>query len=37
LLNTSLRISSFGIDEDQELYVIDHSGGVYKLAPAGRS
>lgn len=31
LMNTSHRISSFGEDEAGELYVVDHSGGVYRL------
>ena len=33
LLKSSLRISSFGEDESGELYVLDHSGGVYRVAP----
>lgn len=33
IMRTSLRISSFGEDEAGELYVIDHQGGVYRLAP----
>jgi glucose/arabinose dehydrogenase len=32
-LKSSLRISSFGEDESGELYVLDHGGGVYRLAP----
>ncbi|HXV68287.1 MAG TPA: PQQ-dependent sugar dehydrogenase [Nitrospira sp.] len=32
LLKTSLRISSFGEDESGELYVVDHGGGLYRLA-----
>ncbi len=31
LLHTELRISSFGEDQDGELYVIDLRGGVYRL------
>ncbi len=31
LLKTQLQISSFGVDESGELYVLDHSGGVYRL------
>jgi glucose/arabinose dehydrogenase len=31
LFNTSFRISSFGVDEQQEVYVTDHSGGLYRL------
>lgn len=33
LLETGLRISSFGEDADGELYVVDHGGAVYRLAP----
>jgi glucose/arabinose dehydrogenase len=33
ILKTSLHISSFGEDESGELYVLDHKGGVYRLAP----
>ncbi|MGH2349261.1 MAG: PQQ-dependent sugar dehydrogenase [bacterium] len=33
LLSTDLRISSFGEDEDGELYVVDHGGGVYRIVP----
>lgn len=33
LLKTSLLISSFGEDAAGELYVTDHKGGVYRLAP----
>jgi glucose/arabinose dehydrogenase len=31
LLETSMRISSFGEDEAGELYVVDHGGGVYLI------
>ncbi len=31
LLSTELRISSFGEDQDGEMYIIDHQGGVYRL------
>ncbi len=35
LLNTGKGISSFGLDQAGELYVIDHSGGaVFRLIPA---
>ena len=34
LLKSGLRISSFGEDEGGEVYVVDHSGGVYRLAAA---
>jgi glucose/arabinose dehydrogenase len=33
-LKTSFRISSFGEDETGELYVLDHAGGVYRIAPS---
>ncbi|OQW35678.1 MAG: hypothetical protein A4E19_21550 [Nitrospira sp. SG-bin1] len=32
LLKSSLHIASFGEDAAQELYVLDHKGGVYRLA-----
>jgi glucose/arabinose dehydrogenase len=32
ILKTSLHISSFGADAAGELYVLDHKGGVYRLA-----
>lgn len=32
LLETGLRISSFGEDQNGELYVVDHRGGIYRLA-----
>lgn len=31
LLDTDLRISSFGEDESGGLYVVDHEGGVYRI------
>ena len=31
LLKVGFRISSFGQDEEGELYVMDHGGGVYRL------
>lgn len=31
LLDTDLKISSFGEDGRGELYVVDHSGGVYRI------
>lgn len=31
LLDTDLRISSFGEDERGEVYVVDHAGGVYRI------
>jgi hypothetical protein len=33
LLKTGFRISSFGQDEEGELYVIDLGGGIYRLVP----
>jgi glucose/arabinose dehydrogenase len=35
VLQTDLRISSFGEDEAGELYVVDLRGGVFRLVPAG--
>lgn len=32
LLNAHVRISSFGEDEQGEIYVLDHEGAVYQLA-----
>ena len=32
LLHTGVRISSFGEDEAGEVYVVDHKGGIYRLA-----
>jgi hypothetical protein len=34
LMQTGLRISSFGEDEAGELYLVDHKGAVYRLAAA---
>ncbi len=34
LTASALRISSFGEDEDGELYVVDHGGGIYKITRA---
>jgi glucose/arabinose dehydrogenase len=31
LLDTDLKISSFGVDADSELYLIDYQGKIYKL------
>ena len=31
LLKTSMRISSFGVDEEGEVYLINHGGGVYRV------
>jgi glucose/arabinose dehydrogenase len=33
LLDTELSISSFGEDEAGELYVVDHGGAIYRIAP----
>lgn len=33
LIRTGLRISSFGEDEDGELYVVDYGGAVHRLVP----
>ena len=34
LMRTGFRISSFGEDEAGEIYVVDHKGGLYRLAPS---
>ena len=34
LLNSGLNISSFGVDQDNELYVVDFNGKIYKIAEA---
>ena len=34
LMQTGLRISSFGEDEAGELYLVDYKGAVYRLAAA---
>jgi hypothetical protein len=34
LLQTGLWISSFGEDETGELYIVDHKGGLYQVAPS---
>ena len=31
LLGTGLNISSFGEDQDGEVYVVDHRGGIYRI------
>jgi glucose/arabinose dehydrogenase len=36
LLKTAMRISSFGEDEEGELYVIDHGGGISRLTERPR-
>lgn len=36
LLKTAMRISSFGEDEEGELYVIDHGGGIHRLTQRSR-
>jgi hypothetical protein len=41
LLDTARRVSSFGEDEAGEIYVVDHTGGIYRMtnpeAPSGTS
>ncbi len=34
LMQTGFRISSFGEDEAGEVYIVDHKGGLYRLAPS---
>ncbi len=36
LADTDLRISSFGVDEAGELYLLSFDGGIYMLAPGPR-
>lgn len=36
LLRTKAHISSFGEDDRGELYVLDHEGAVYQLAPGSK-
>ncbi|HLE98037.1 MAG TPA: PQQ-dependent sugar dehydrogenase [Candidatus Thermoplasmatota archaeon] len=31
LLDTGMRVSSFGEDQEGEVYVVDHGGGIYKV------
>lgn len=31
LFRSGLRISSFGEDQEGELYVVDHGGGIYRV------
>ena len=31
LLDTNLQISSFGVDWDNELYVVDYKGKIFKI------
>ena len=31
ILNTKLNISSFGLDQENELYIVDYNGKIYKL------
>ncbi|MDO8357475.1 MAG: PQQ-dependent sugar dehydrogenase [Nitrospirota bacterium] len=33
LIKTGFRISSFGQDEEGEIYLLDHGGGIYRLIP----
>lgn len=37
LMRTGLRISSFGEDQAGEIYIVDHQGGVYRLAASRAS
>ncbi len=34
LANTGLRITSFGEDEEGEIYIVDHGGTISRLAPS---
>ena len=34
LLDTTMNMSSFGVDEAGELYVVDLKGGLYKVTGA---
>jgi hypothetical protein len=34
LFETGLRISSFGVDAEAEVYLLDHGGGLYRLGRA---
>ena len=34
LMKTGFRISSFGEDEAGEVYIVDHKGGIYRVAAA---
>ena len=36
LYETDMSITSFGEDENGEIYLVDHSGGVYQLVPSER-
>ncbi len=33
-LSTGMQVSSFGVDEANEMYIIDYSGTVYRIDPA---
>jgi putative heme-binding domain-containing protein len=33
LVDTTLKIVSFGEDRDGEIYLLDHEGGIYRLTP----
>jgi glucose/arabinose dehydrogenase len=35
LLETGATVSSFGVDSDGELYVVDHGGEISRIVPAG--
>ena len=34
IARTPLKIVSFGLDHEDELYIVDHGGGIYRLAAA---
>ena len=34
LINTRLSIASFGLDEQGELYIVDHGGSIFRLSQA---
>lgn len=34
IARTPLKIVSFGLDHERELYLVDHGGGIYRFAPA---
>ena len=35
MTGTGHTISSFGVDEANELYVVDYNGSILRFAPAG--
>lgn len=34
ITNSGRNVSSFGVDEQNELYIVDYSGGIYRFDPA---